>query len=252
MAELIQVAGNGLRIDVLFSAAAPSSPAMRSPRRRGPLRSPKKPGAGPRARSRPRTKSPRASRTRWRARSRNPRARRAPRTRALRITCSTVRSRRTDCTSRSTTRARRTSTRREHRLVIHGLVKRPLAFSARCARAATRWSRAWRSSSAAATARRSSRNAADPGDGAGAARTGVLRGVDRRAAVDACSRRPASIRRRSGSSPKAPTRWPSAAACRSSKALDDAMVALYQNGERLMPGNGYPMRPAACPAGKAT
>ena len=26
------------------------------------------------------------------------------------------------------------------------------------------------------------------------------------------------------------------------KGLDDAMVALYQNGERLMPGNGYPMR----------
>ena len=24
--------------------------------------------------------------------------------------------------------------------------------------------------------------------------------------------------------------------------LDDAMIALYQNGERLMPGNGYPMR----------
>jgi len=26
------------------------------------------------------------------------------------------------------------------------------------------------------------------------------------------------------------------------KALDDAMVRSYQNGERLMPGNGYPMR----------
>src|SRR3989441_1717020 len=26
------------------------------------------------------------------------------------------------------------------------------------------------------------------------------------------------------------------------KALDDAMIALYQNGERLMPGNGYPLR----------
>ena len=26
------------------------------------------------------------------------------------------------------------------------------------------------------------------------------------------------------------------------KALDDAMIALYQNGERLMPANGYPMR----------
>jgi sulfane dehydrogenase subunit SoxC len=27
-----------------------------------------------------------------------------------------------------------------------------------------------------------------------------------------------------------------------SKATDDAMIALYQNGERIMPGNGYPMR----------
>ena len=26
------------------------------------------------------------------------------------------------------------------------------------------------------------------------------------------------------------------------RAMDDALVALYQNGERLMPGNGYPMR----------
>ena len=26
------------------------------------------------------------------------------------------------------------------------------------------------------------------------------------------------------------------------KALEDAMIALYQNGERIMPGNGYPMR----------
>jgi sulfane dehydrogenase subunit SoxC len=26
------------------------------------------------------------------------------------------------------------------------------------------------------------------------------------------------------------------------KALDDAMVVLYQNGERIMPGNGYPLR----------
>jgi Sulfite oxidase and related enzymes len=26
------------------------------------------------------------------------------------------------------------------------------------------------------------------------------------------------------------------------KAMGDALVAIYQNGERLMPGNGYPMR----------
>jgi sulfane dehydrogenase subunit SoxC len=27
------------------------------------------------------------------------------------------------------------------------------------------------------------------------------------------------------------------------KAMDDAMLALYQNGERLRPENGYPVRP---------
>src|SRR5262249_34357417 len=27
-----------------------------------------------------------------------------------------------------------------------------------------------------------------------------------------------------------------------SKIMDDAMVALYQNGERIQPGQGYPMR----------
>ena len=31
-------------------------------------------------------------------------------------------------------------------------------------------------------------------------------------------------------------------ACRSSKLMDDAMIALYQNGERVRPENGYPMR----------
>ena len=35
------------------------------------------------------------------------------------------------------------------------------------------------------------------------------------------------------------------------KALDDAMIAFYQNGERIMPGNGYPMR-LLPPATRAT
>jgi sulfane dehydrogenase subunit SoxC len=30
--------------------------------------------------------------------------------------------------------------------------------------------------------------------------------------------------------------------CPLKKGMDDAIIALYQNGERLMPGNGYPMR----------
>ena len=34
----------------------------------------------------------------------------------------------------------------------------------------------------------------------------------------------------------------STAASRSRRPIDDALVAIYQNGERLMPGNGYPMR----------
>jgi sulfane dehydrogenase subunit SoxC len=35
------------------------------------------------------------------------------------------------------------------------------------------------------------------------------------------------------------------------KAMDDAMVTMYQNGERIQPGQGYPMR-LGCPATKAT
>ncbi len=44
---------------------------------------------------------------------------------------------------------------------------------------------------------------ADPGAAAGAAWPGVLRGMDRGAGVDACSTRPASIRRRPGCWPRA-------------------------------------------------
>ena len=36
------------------------------------------------------------------------------------------------------------------------------------------------------------------------------------------------------------------------KAMDDAMIALYQNGERIMPGNGYPMRSCRCLATRVT
>ena len=57
-----------------------------------------------------------------------------------------------------------------------------------------------------------------------------------------CSTRRASIRRRSGWSPRAPTPSSSTAASRSRRPTTTRMVAIYQNGERLMPGNGYPMR----------
>src|SRR5438309_3605751 len=82
---------------------------------------------------------------------------------------------------------------------------------------------------------------ADPGERAGAARPRFVRRVDRHPALH-----PAR-----GDGRRSKAKWLIAegadapALSRSvpiTKALDDAMIALYQNGERLMPGNGYPMR----------
>ena len=82
---------------------------------------------------------------------------------------------------------------------------------------------------------------ADPGDGAGAARPRLLRGMDRRAALDPAGRgrhrSQGEMARRRGRRSLAVSR-----SVPMKKAYDDAMVAIYQNGERLMPGNGYPMR----------
>ena len=80
------------------------------------------------------------------------------------------------------------------------------------------------------------------GQRAGDSRARLLRRMDRRDALDAARgsrHRPESQVARS---PKAPTRSRSSRSVPITKALDDAMIALYQNGERLMPGNGYPMR----------
>ena len=128
----------------------------------------------------------------------------------------------------------------QHRLVIHGMVKQPKVFTLDDARAL--------SDGHAPALRRMRRQQradvlqrADAGDAAGAARARLLRRMDRRAALDPARR---GRRRPEGE-------WilaegaDSLALTRSvpvKKGLDDAMIALYQNGERLMPGNGYPMR----------
>ena len=66
-----------------------------------------------------------------------------------------------------------------------------------------------------------------------------------------CWRRPASIRRRSGSSPKARTRRRMNRSIPLAKAMDDAMIALYQNGERLIRRTAIRCA-CCCPATRAT
>ena len=129
----------------------------------------------------------------------------------------------------------------KHRLVIHGLVKRPLGVHARCACALP--------DGVAHDVRRMRRQqravlfqGADPGQRAGAAWARFLRRVDRRAGSPLCSTRPASIRRRQWLVAEGADAPALSRSVPLTKALDDAMIALYQNGERLMPGNGYPMR----------
>ena len=128
-----------------------------------------------------------------------------------------------------------------HRLLIHGLVKRPLIFTVD---ALLRYpmvsrihflecsgnSQVHLPAGAAESHRRSD------------ARARVVQRVDRRAAARCCSRRPASTRARSGCSPKAPTPPAMSRSVPMAKAMDDAILALYQNGERLRPENGYPVR----------
>ena len=128
----------------------------------------------------------------------------------------------------------------KHRLVIHGLVKQP--WSSRSMRwRAIRWCRAWRSSNAAATARRFFQQ--EP----------IQANVQALHGLVSCAEwtgvRLSTLLEETGIDPKAKWLIAEGATPRHlsrsvpiAKALDDAMIALYQNGERLMPSNGYPMR----------
>ena len=129
----------------------------------------------------------------------------------------------------------------KHRLLIHGLVKQPLIFTLDALRALSDGLAHRASSNAGATVRRSipksrSRPTCRPSMAWSPAPNGPASGSP------LSSRKPASI-------PKA--KWFIAEGAdlpsmnRSiplAKAMDDAMIALYQNGERINPSNGYPMR----------
>jgi sulfane dehydrogenase subunit SoxC len=127
-----------------------------------------------------------------------------------------------------------------HRLLIHGMVKRPLIFTVD---ALLRYPMVSRihflecSGNSQFLYQPAPPNLTCRSD----ARARVVQRVDRCAAATCCSRKPASTGARSGS-----RRGADAAAMSRSvpmaKAMDDAILALFQNGERLRPENGYPVR----------
>src|ERR1700757_2934159 len=128
----------------------------------------------------------------------------------------------------------------KHRLVIHGLVKRPLEFTLE---ALARDPMVSRMTFVECGGNSSPLFSKEPAQGSVQALHGLA------SCAEWTGVRLSTLLDESGIDPKA--KWLIAegadapALSRSvplSKALDDAMIALYQNGERLMPGNGYPMR----------
>jgi sulfane dehydrogenase subunit SoxC len=128
----------------------------------------------------------------------------------------------------------------QHRLVIHGLVMRPLTFDLN---ALSRYPLVSRMHFIECSGNSTALYSAQPPQGGAGALHGLLScaewtGVPLGTLLDEVGVRPAG-------------KWllaegaDAAAMSRSipmDKALDDAMIALYQNGERLRPENGYPMR----------
>ena len=128
----------------------------------------------------------------------------------------------------------------KHRLVIHGLVRRPLVFTLD---ALMRYPMASRMTFVECGGNSAPLFSKEPIDATAQALHGLV----------SCSEWTgvmlSTLLEETGMDPKA--KWliaegaDSLALSRSvpmTKALDDAMIALYQNGERIMPGNGYPMR----------
>jgi sulfane dehydrogenase subunit SoxC len=128
----------------------------------------------------------------------------------------------------------------DHRLLIHGLVERPLTFDLA---SLSRYPLVSRIHFIECSGNSAGLYAADPPQGSAGALHGLLScsdwtGVPLSTLLDEAGVRPAGT-------------WllaegaDAAAMSRSiplEKAWDDALVAIYQNGERLRPENGYPMR----------
>jgi sulfane dehydrogenase subunit SoxC len=128
----------------------------------------------------------------------------------------------------------------QHRLVIHGLVKRPLAFSLD---ALGRYPLVSRMTFVECGGNSAPLFSPQPIQGSAQALHGLVSCAEWTGVMLSTLLEEAGV--------EAKAKWlvaegaDSLALSRSvplGKALDDAMIALYQNGERLMPANGYPMR----------
>jgi sulfane dehydrogenase subunit SoxC len=127
-----------------------------------------------------------------------------------------------------------------HRLLIHGLVKRPLVFDLE---ALSRYPTESRIAFIECGGNSGALNQKD----AAKANVQMLHGLV--SCAEWTGVRLATLLDEAGTDPKA--KWvlaegaDAASMSRSvplAKALDDALIALYQNGERIRPSNGYPMR----------
>lgn len=128
----------------------------------------------------------------------------------------------------------------KHRLVIHGLVKRPLVFTLE---ALERYPMVSRMAFVECGGNSAPLFSKEPIQASVQALHGLVSGAEWTGV------KLSTLLDETGIDPKA--KWLVAEGADAphlsrsvpmSKALDDAMVALYQNGERIMPGNGYPMR----------
>jgi sulfane dehydrogenase subunit SoxC len=127
-----------------------------------------------------------------------------------------------------------------HRLLIHGLVKRPLVFTLE---ALARYPMVSRIAFIECGGNSGALYQKDPVAGGVQALHGLISGAEWTGV------RLADLLDEAGVDPKA--QWilaegaDAAAMSRSvpmAKAMDDAIIALYQNGERIRPSNGYPLR----------
>lgn len=128
----------------------------------------------------------------------------------------------------------------EHRLLIHGLVERPLMFDLETL---SRYPLVSNIRFLECSGNSAALNGAEPPQGTAGGIHGLLSCSDWTGVALALLLEEAGVQRAG--------RWilaegaDAAAMSRSvplSKVRDDAIIAIYQNGERLRPGNGYPMR----------
>jgi sulfane dehydrogenase subunit SoxC len=128
----------------------------------------------------------------------------------------------------------------KHRLVIHGLVKQPLSFTLD---ALARYPTASRMTFIECGGNSAPLFSKDPIQANAQALHGLV------SCAEWTGVRLSTLLEETGVDPKA--KWLIAEGADAThlsrsvpltKALDDAMIVFYQNGERLMPGNGYPMR----------